>query len=79
MAQLQQYSVTRMANAQLTVPRWNIEGILLNDAQVQVADFTGANSIVFPTVLGNLTAAQQDRWVEHVVTELILKRFGLSD
>jgi len=46
---------------------------------VQVADFTGANSIVFPTVLGNLTAAQQDRWVEHVVTELILKRFGLSD
>ena len=79
MAQLQQYSVTRLSNAQLTVPRWNVEGILLDDAGVQVADFTGANSVVFPTVLGNLTAAQQDRWVEQIVTELILKRFGLQD
>jgi hypothetical protein len=79
MAQLQSYSVTRLSNAQLTVPRWNVEGILLDDAGVQVADFTGANSVVFPTVLGNLTAAKQDRWVGQVVTELILKRFGLQD
>ena len=80
MPDLIQYSVTRLANANLNVPRWRVEGKIV-DSQTQqtvLNDFTGANAVTFPNVLGNLTSAQQNRWVEDVVQDLIYRRFGIS-
>jgi len=80
MPDLLNFSITRLANASINIPRWSVEGKIVdskNQAQV-LQDFTGANAVIFPNVLSNLTAAQQDVWVEKVVTELILKRFGIS-
>lgn len=77
MSDLIQYSVARIANATMNVPRWQIEGKIVDSYTQQTVehDFTGGNAIVFPTVLGNLTAAQQDQWVSEVVQELIHRRF----
>jgi hypothetical protein len=79
MPDLLDYSVTRIANAQLTVPRWSIAGRIVDsqDQSIEIQDFSGS-PIIFPTVLGNLSAAQQDRWVEEVVRDLIYRRFGLA-
>lgn len=80
MADLLDFSITRLANASVSIPRWRVEGRIV-DSQTQrdvVRDFTGANAVTFPNVLGNLTAAQQDEWVQQVVTDLIFKRFGAS-
>lgn len=72
------YSVTRLANASVNIPRWSIQGQIV-DSQTQtqvIADITAAN-IIFPNVLGNLSQPQQDEWVNGVVQQLIFKRFGL--
>lgn len=74
------YSVTRLANASLSVPRWSVEGRIV-DSQTQqtvIQDFTGANAVLFPNVLGNLSNAKQNQWVEEVVRDLIFRRFGIS-
>lgn len=79
MADLVGFSITRLSNASLSVPRWSIAGQIV-DSQTQltvIQDFTGANAITFPNVLGNLTNAQQDKWVADVVADLLWRRFGL--
>lgn len=76
---LGQFSITRTTSAQLTVPRWTIEFVVINPTTGAVThDFTGANALVFPTVLGQLTNAQQDELVEHVVMLLIKRRAGIE-
>jgi hypothetical protein len=79
MPDLINYSVTRLSNASLSVPRWQVQGQIV-DSQTQqtvIADITAAN-IVFPTVLGQLSTTEQDDWVNGVVQQLIFKRFGLG-
>lgn len=79
MADLLNYSVVRLAAASLTVPRWQISGQIVssvNQSQI-LQDFTGANAVVFPNILGNLTNNQQDDWVEHIMLDLIQRRFGI--
>ena len=78
MPDLVNYSVTRLANASVTIPRWQINGQIV-DSQTQkivIADITADNAI-FPNVLSKLTNQQQDDWVSSVVQQLIFKRFGL--
>lgn len=73
------YSVTRLANASVNIPRWSVQGQIV-DSKTQktvIADITAAN-IIFPNVLGNLTQAQQDDWVNMVVMDLIKKRLGVE-
>jgi hypothetical protein len=79
MPDLINYSVTRLSNASLSVPRWQIQGQIVDSAtqQTVIQDITAAN-VVFPTVLGQLTSAQQDDWVNGVVQQLIFKRFGIG-
>lgn len=79
MPDLVQFSITRLANASLSVPRWSVAGKIVDSKTQQqtLADFTGANAIIFPTVLGNLTTAQQDDWVAQVIGDLLHKRFGV--
>ena len=77
MPDLMNFSVTRIAAATMTVPRWTIAGQIV-DSQTQqtvLQDFTGPNAVVFPTVLGNLTNGQQDTLVSHLVLELLQARF----
>lgn len=78
MPDLVNYSVTRLANASLLVPRWQINGQIVdsNNHAIVVQDLTAA-SIIFPNVLGNLSNAAQDKWVNDVVLDLIYRRFGL--
>jgi hypothetical protein len=71
------FSITRIANATISVPRWTISGQIVDSKSQQTVlqDFTGANAVTFPTVLGNLTAAQQDELVPQIVIWLLQKRF----
>ena len=80
MADFSDYSVVRDGTAQLTVPVWRIE-LRIIDSQTgeESHDFTGANALRFPQLLGQLTPAQQDAFVERVVAMLIHWRAGLGD
>jgi hypothetical protein len=73
------FSVTRLSAVTVSLPRWRVEGRIVDtsDQTRVLKDFTGANAVTFPSVLGNLTQAQQDEWVERIVHELILRRFGI--
>ena len=78
MADLQQFSITRLANATLNVPRWSVAGLITDSKSGAVlADFTGGNAVIFPTILGTLSAAQQDAFVAEVINDLLHKRFGV--
>lgn len=80
MPDLVQFSVTRLSNATMSVPRWSVAGKVV-DSETQktvIRDFTGANAVIFPNVLGQLVAAQQDDWVQRVVLELVYDRFGIG-
>lgn len=74
------FSVVRNGTVSLpNAPTWLISGRVVDSAnQANVLrDFAGANAVSFPQVLGNLTAAQQDDFVQKVVMDLLSKRFGL--
>jgi hypothetical protein len=79
MPDFQQFAITRQANRNLNVPTWSVE-LLITDSQTGVVlrDFTGANALSFPQILGQLTAAQQDEFVSRVIQMLILWRAGLE-
>ena len=81
MPDFQGFSIVRNGTASLpNAPTWNIQGKITDSQTGDVLhDFTGANTIKFPQVLGNLTNAQQDRFVQEVVQMLIRWRFGLDD
>ncbi len=79
MPDLLNFSITRLANASLSVPRWSVEGRIVDSkTQTQVLqDFTGANAVIFPTILGQLSNAAQDAFVAQVITDLLHQRFGV--
>lgn len=77
---LQNFSVTRSGTVNLNnVPQWIIEG-QITDSQTGAVlfDFTGANSVKFPQVLGQLSNAKQNKFVEFAVLTLLKMRFGLD-
>lgn len=79
MPDLINFSITRLANASLSVPRWQVSGQIV-DSQTQqtiLADFTGANQVIFPTILGQLSNARQDELVAGWITGLLHDRFGV--
>lgn len=76
---LQQFSITRAGTANLTVPVWTIAGKVTNSKTgAVIRDFTGANVVSFPQVIGQLSAEQQDAFVQKVVTDLVFQRLGLA-
>jgi hypothetical protein len=80
MADLMQFSVTRNGTVSLpNAPTWRISGKIVDSAtqQTVLADFTGANVVNFPQVLGQLTNAQQDRLVEMIVRQILEFKFGI--
>jgi hypothetical protein len=79
MPDLLEFSVTRIAPASMSVPRWTISGKIVDSKNqgLVLQDFTGGNTVTFPNVLGQLTNAQQDRLVEMIVRQILEFRFGL--
>ena len=79
MSDLQSFSVTRNGTVNLTVPQWTV-AFQVTDSQTGAVQFdrTGVNALSFPQVLGQLTAAQQDEFVNRVISWLIGKRLGLN-
>lgn len=77
MADLVNFTITKLANANVSVPRWTLSGRLVDSKtqQTVLADFTGANTVAFPGVLASLTAAQQDELIGLIVNWLLAKRF----
>jgi hypothetical protein len=74
------FSVTRNGTVSLpNAPTWLIAGKIVDSTNQSTVlqDFTGANAVSFPQVIGNLTAAQQDDFVARVVQDILSKRFGL--
>ena len=77
MPDLVEFSVTRISNASVSLPRWTIAGKLVDSKtqQTVIADFTGVNAVTFPTVLTTLTAAERDEMVQMIVMWLLQKKF----
>lgn len=76
MPDLKTFTITKLANASVTVPRWTLSGQLVDSGTGAVlADFTGANTVAFPGILATLTAAQQDELIQMVAVWLLQKKF----
>ena len=77
MPDLMEFSVTRISNASVSLPRWTIAGKLVSsqDHSQVIKDFTGANAVTFPQVLSSLTAAERDELVRDITMWLLQKRF----
>ena len=77
MPDFQNFSITRGNNVSLSVPVWTIEGKITNSQNGSVIqDFTGANAVKFPQILGQLTIDQQNQFVEEIIQILIHRKFG---
>lgn len=77
MADLLDHKITRLSNASVSLPRWHIEGRLVDSdtQQKTLADFTGSNAIVFPQVLAQLSLADRDELVEMLTRWILAKRY----
>lgn len=79
MPDLQNFTVTAQAAANINVPRFTIS-CTVTDSQTGavLADFTGANAITFPGVLTTLTAQQRRDLLDLIVTKIIFQKAGLE-
>lgn len=81
MADLQNFSITPLANASVNVPRFRIECTITDSQTGEVLqDFTGANAIVFPTDLGSIfpTPAEKREFIDQLAHYLVRKKAGLN-
>lgn len=76
MPDLKNFTITGRANATLNVPRATLSGLVVSSdaSQTVLRDFTGANAVLFPEVLSNLTAAERLELVEFIAMWLLTKR-----
>ena len=81
MADLLDFSITPLASASVNVPRAQIEARIVDssDQSIVIADFTGANAIMFPAVLTTLTGPERLILARLVATWLIRNKAGLTD
>lgn len=79
MPDLQNFSITPMAAANINVPRATIEGQVTDSTTREVlSDFTGGNALTFPGVLTTLTAAQRRELIDLIATTIIFMKAGLQ-
>jgi hypothetical protein len=74
------FQVVRNGTVSLpNAPTWKVSGQIVDstDQTKVLADFTGGNAVNFPQVLGQLTAAQMDAFVNDAIMDILSKRFGL--
>ena len=77
MPDLANFSVTRTTPLTINnAPRWIISGQITNSKTgAVIRDFTGANAVTFPQILGNFSQAKQDELVNQWVLELLRAQF----
>ena len=78
---IQQFSMNPAGPANVNVPTHEITGQILDLSQTPptvVADFTGANAIQFPSVLGTLSQEQQAEIMELVGQRILQMRGGVE-
>lgn len=79
MPDLHNFSITPLGNANVNVPRAQIECQVVESVVngAVLADFTGANAIIFPGVISTLTAADRQELAQMIANWLVLKKAGL--
>lgn len=79
MPDLQNFSVTPGTAANVNIQRFTIEcQITDSNTGAVLHDFTGANAIQWPSVMGTLTAAQRRSILQDIVNRIIYMRAGLE-
>lgn len=80
MADLLQFKITALGQANVNVHRATIEALIVdsNNQQSVLADFTGPNALNFPGVISTLTAADRAEFAQMVATWLLLRKAGLN-
>lgn len=80
MPDFQSLGITDLADASVTVPRFQIS-CKVTDSQTGavLSDFTGANALTFPNALATLTAQQKKTLLRGLVKRMILMKAGLDD
>jgi hypothetical protein len=80
MPDLQQFSVTPMSKGNMNLPRLRIECRVVEPVinGATLADFTGANAIIFPAVLDTLPPADVEELVRMVAHWIIMKKAGFE-
>ena len=79
MPDILQFQITPLASASVNVPRAQIEGKVVDSTNQQtvIADFTGANALVFPAVIATLTAQQRLDLAQLIAGWLLRTKAGL--
>ena len=79
MPDLQNFSITPMAAANINVPRATISAQVTDSSTgAGLADFTGVNALTFPGVLTTLTAGQRGELIDLLATKIIFMKAGLE-
>jgi hypothetical protein len=79
MPDLRNFTVTRGAGIQVTIPQYTISGQVV-DSETQktvLADFSGANVILFPQILASASQAQLEALLAMIVRAIITAKTGL--
>lgn len=80
MPDLQNFVMTNLGAANVNVPRVEIS-CTVHDSQsgTLIADFRGANVILFPAVWSTLTVAQRRKIADTIAPMLVLMRAGFDN
>jgi hypothetical protein len=80
MPDLQNFSRTFLGASNVNVPRVQIAATVTDSTTGAVlADFTGANVIIFPAVMSTLTQQQRQKIADMIAMTLVLMRAGFDD
>lgn len=72
------FAVTRQDAANINVPTHKFEGKITDSTSgATLADFTGANAVLWPSVLSTLTATQQDQIATNLAQQILEMKAGL--
>lgn len=79
MADIQNFLITPLTNANINVPRARIEATV-NDSNTGtiLADFTGVNALIWPGVVSTLSAEERRELVDIIAIWLIHKKAGVE-
>jgi hypothetical protein len=80
MPDLQQFSITPLPKGSVNVPRVRIECRVVESVVngATLADFTGANALIFPAVLDTLPPADVEELVRMVANWIVMKKAGVE-
>lgn len=80
MPDLQQFSITPTGATNVNVPGADIACQIVDSTtqSVILADFTGANTLHFPSVLATLTGAQRAELISLLAEKIVFMKAGLG-